>query len=174
MKKLLFALALLVALPATASAHSGLVSANPAANVEITLLPQVIELAFTEELIVIGDSVVNTISLIDPTGAPIALSDIAVTGATLSATIPEANYPSGSYRVEYKIVSADGHKLSESYNFTLNAPTLLALPTEASEEANEATNEATGGNGVIPLPIVGAIAIVVALGGFFALRARKK
>jgi methionine-rich copper-binding protein CopC len=147
-----------------------LVSANPAANVEITLLPQVIELAFTEELMVIGDNVVNTISLIDPTGAPIALSDIAVTGATLSATIPEANYPSGSYRVEYKIVSADGHKLSESYNFTLNAPTLLALPTEASKEDGE-SNE---GDGVIPLPIVGAIAIVVALGGFFALRARKK
>jgi methionine-rich copper-binding protein CopC len=158
----LFALIALVVAPVAASAHAGLVSANPEANKEITAMPQEIVLTFTEDLMVLGEADVNSISMNLLDGAEVPLTDIKVNGATLSATVPEGNYESGTYEVFYTIVSADGHKLSDSYAFSLNAPTLLIAPAPAKES-----------HGVIPLPIVGAIAMVIALAGLFIYRSRK-
>lgn len=158
----LFALLALVVTPVAASAHAGLVSANPEASKEITVMPQEITLTFTEDLIVLGEADVNSISVNLLDGPEVPLTDIKVKGATLSATVAEGNYESGTYEVFYKIVSADGHKLSDSYAFSLNAPTPLIAPAPKEES-----------HGVIPLPIVGAIALVIALGGLFIYRSRK-
>ena len=158
----LFALLALVVAPAAASAHAGLVSANPEANKEVTVMPQEITLTFTEDLMVLGEADVNSISMNLLDGAEVPLADIKVNGATLSATIPEGNYESGTYEIFYKIVSADGHKLSDSYAFSLNAPTLLIAPAPAKES-----------HGVIPFPIVCAIALVITLAGLFIYRSRK-
>ena len=152
----------LLLVPVSASAHAGLVSANPEANKEITLMPQEITLTFTEDLMVLGEADVNSISMNLLDGAEVPLADIKVNGPTLSATVPEGNYESGTYEIFYKIVSADGHKLSDSYAFSLNAPTLLIAPAPEKES-----------HGVIPLPIVGAIALVIALAGLFIYRSRK-
>jgi methionine-rich copper-binding protein CopC len=164
MKKLIFLVGALLLVPVNANAHAGLVSSNPAANTEITAMPSEISLTFTEDLLTLGDKGVNSVSLNLMDGAEVALTDVKVNGAVLSATIPAGDYESGVYEVFYKIVSADGHALSDSYSFSLNAPTLLIAPTP----------EGQGGDGVLPLPIVGAIAIVLILGGFFALRARQQ
>ena len=150
--------------PVSANAHAGLVSANPVANKEITAMPDRISLTFTEDLMVLGESDVNSISLNLMDGPEVTLTDVKVDGAVLSATIPAGGYESGTYEVFYKIVSADGHKLSDSYAFSLNAPTLLTAPKPSADS----------GDGVLPLPIVAAIVIVVILGGFFALRARNR
>jgi hypothetical protein len=107
---------------------------------------------------------VNSISLNLLDGAEIALTDLKVDGSVLSATVPTGEYESGVYEVFYSIVSADGHKVSDSYSFSLNAPTPLIAPASSDD----------GGDGVLPLPIVGAITLVVILGGFFALRARNR
>jgi methionine-rich copper-binding protein CopC len=156
MKRVLFLIAAILLLPVNASAHSGLLSANPAANIEITTMPAEIELTFTEELMTIGEESVNTISLVDPNGAQIALERIQVRGSLLTAIIPESEYASGSYTVNYKIVSADGHKLSESYSFSLNAPVPVVTSLPVEEEESSA----------LPLPIVIAVAALIALGGF--------
>jgi methionine-rich copper-binding protein CopC len=158
----LFTFFALVVAPATASAHAGLVSANPVANKEITVMPEEITLTFTEDLMVLGEADVNTISMNLLDGAEVPLTDVTVAGATLSAKVPAGEYESGTYEVFYKIVSADGHKLSDSYAFSLNAPTLLISPAPAKQS-----------HGVIPLPIVGAIALVIALAGLFIYRSRK-
>ena len=159
----LMSLALLL-VPVNANAHAGLVSANPAANTEVTVMPTEIALKFTEDLMVIGEKNVNSISLNLLDGAEVALTDIKVDGAVLSATVPAGEYDSGVYEIFYSIVSADGHTLSDSYSFSLNAPTPLIAPAPAAED----------GDGVLPLPIVGALALVTILGGFFALRARNR
>jgi methionine-rich copper-binding protein CopC len=147
----------------TAIAHAGLVSANPAANVEITAMPVSVELTFTEDLMTLGDKNVNTISMTDPSGNPVNLSELAVNGALLSANLPEATFESGSYTVTYSIVSADGHKLSGSYSFSLNAPTLYQEPTPEPSQL-----------GVIPLPIALAIAVVIGIGGYLVLNKRRR
>jgi methionine-rich copper-binding protein CopC len=163
MKRILVLIAAILLVPVNANAHAGLVSSNPAANTEITVMPSEISLTFTEDLLILGDQKVNSIVLTHYDGAAIELSDIKVEGATLSASVPEAEYQSGIYEVVYKIVSADGHKVSDSFTYSLNAPTLLIAPAPAKN-----------GHGVLPLPIVGAIAIVIAVGGLFALRARQR
>lgn len=157
MKRILILTAAIFLVPVNASAHSGLVSSNPAANVEITSMPAEIELKFTEELMTVGEESVNTISLVDPLGTQITLRNIQVIGALLTAKIPESEYPSGLYTVNYKIVSADGHKLSESYSFSLNAPVPVVTSTPVEEEESSA----------LPLPIVIAVSALIALGGFF-------
>ena len=167
MRKLLITLFALIAIlysPSAAFAHAGLVSSNPEANKEITAMPSEISLTFTEDLLTLGDKNVNTISLNLLDGPEVPLTNITVKGAVITATVPQENFESGSYEVFYSIVSADGHKVSDSYRFSLNAPTLLTAPTPAAET----------GKGVIPLPIVAAIVIVLLLGGYFALRARNR
>jgi methionine-rich copper-binding protein CopC len=161
-------IALLLVPVNAAFAHAGLVSANPAANKEITVMPDRIALTFTEDLMVIGEKNVNTLSLsyLPASEAPVTinLTDAKVEGATLSAAVPADDYQSGTYEISYSIVSADGHKVSDSYRFSLNSPTLLIAPVPAKD----------AGHGVLPLPIVGAIALVIALGGLFAFRARTR
>jgi methionine-rich copper-binding protein CopC len=158
----LVSLALLL-VPVSANAHAGLVSADPAANSEVLVMPEKISLTFTEDLMVLGEKDVNSISLNLMDGPEIALTDIKVDGAVLSATVPAGQYESGTYEVFYKIVSADGHKLSDSYAFSLNSIARVATPAPAEDS-----------HGVLPLPIVGAIVIVLLLGGYFALRARNR
>ena len=155
----------LLLVPVNANAHAGLVFANPAANAEVTIMPEQIQLTFTEELMLIGEKKVNNLSLVGPDGE-ITISETTVNGALLSATVPAAEYPSGSYTVSYSIVSADGHKLSDSYSFSLNAPTPLIAPAPAGEDED--------GDGVLPLPIVGAIAIAVIVGLFVAFGGRNR
>ena len=159
----LFAMIALVVAPTAASAHAGLVSANPAANVEITSMPVEIKLTFTEDLLTISDKQVNTISMTDPKGAEVTLTEVAVAGAVLSANLPEATFDSGSYTVTYSIVSADGHKLSDSYSFSLNAPTLYVAPAPAPSQ-----------HGAIPLPIALAITVVIGIGGYLVLAKRRR
>ncbi len=163
MKRILVLVAAILLVPVYANAHAGLVSSNPAANTEITAMPSQISLTFTEDLMILGEKDVSSISLHLMDGPEVTLTDVKVNGATLSANLPEAEYQSGVYEVDYKIVSADGHKVSDSFTFSLNAPTLLIAPAPDKD-----------GAGVFPLPIVGAISIVIGVGGFFALRARKR
>lgn len=164
MKRILLLVAAILLVPVNANAHAGLVSSTPAANSQVNVMPREVALTFSEELLTLGGEEVNSISLNLMDGPEVALTDVKVDGAVLSATVPAGEYESGIYEVFYKIVSADGHKLSDSYSFSLNGPTLYTAPNPVDDE----------GDGVLPMPIVGAIALVLILGGFFALRARNR
>ena len=149
--------------PATAFGHAGAVSTSPAQDEVVTVMPAEIKVVFSEELMTITDKEINTISLTHFDGPPVEITDVKVSGATLSATVPQGEYEPGVYEVNYRIVSADGHKVSDSFTFSLNTPVTTSVPYVEDE-----------GDGVLPLPIVGAIAIVVILGGYLALRARNR
>ena len=159
----IFGILALMFVPVSANAHAGVVATLPEQDQVLSSMPTEISIKFSENLLTISDQEVNTISLTHFDGPPVDISGITVTGSTLSAVVPEGEYESGVYEVSYTIVSADGHKVTDSYTFSLNAPTLYTAPVARSE-----------GDGVLPLPIVFAIAVVVALGGFLALRARRK
>ena len=169
----LFATAIIF--PSAAVAHAGLVTANPAANSSASFMPEEIKLTFTEPLMQIEGKSVNSISLSymkhPDLGFGISLGEMKVDGSTLSATIPADQFETGKYVVSYTIVSADGHKLSDSYSFTLKSFGSTLQP--ATPAATPAPSDEDG-NGVLPLPIAGAIVIVVILGGYLALRARNR
>jgi methionine-rich copper-binding protein CopC len=155
------AFAFLLFTPTIASAHAGVVGTSPTQDQVLTSMPKEISITFSEELLTIANQEINTLSLNAFDGPPVELGDIKISGTTLSATISEGEYASGVYKVTYRIVSADGHKVSDSFTFSLNAPALISEPIIED------------GDGVIPAPIVGAIAILVILGGYLALRASK-
>lgn len=153
----------MVLFPAAGFAHAGVVSTFPVQDEVVTMMPMEIKVVFSEELMTITDKEINTISLTHFDGPPVEITDVKVSGTTLSAAIPAGVYESGIYEVTYRIVSADGHKVSDSFTFSLNTPVTTSVPYVEDE-----------GDGVLPLPIVGAIAIVVILGGYLALRARNR
>ena len=121
----------LMALPA--SAHTVLISANPAANATIDALPSTISLTFAEELISIGGS--NSISVLDSSGTEITTGGPEVAGAILSIKINTSEV-TGLFKVNYRAVAADGHVINGEYEFTVseknisaadqNTPTLFA------------------------------------------------
>lgn len=157
-------IAAILLVPVSANAHAGIVATAPAQDQELTLMPAEISVTFSEELMTISGEEVNTISLTHFDGPAIEVTDIKVEGAKLSAQVPAGDYESGTYEVVFKIVSADGHKVNDSFTFAINAPTLMAITSVAEVE----------GDGVLPLPILGAIVILVILGGFLALRSRNR
>ena len=164
MKRILISLISLAVLlvPVNANAHAGVVSTSPSQDQVLNEMPSEISITISEELLTIAGQAVNTLSLTAFDGPPVEISEITVSGTQISAVVPAGEYASGVYEVVYRIVSADGHKVSDSFTFSLNAPALIAEPVLEK------------GDGVIPAPIAASIAIVIALGGYLALRASKR
>ncbi len=152
----------LLLLPVGANAHAGVVAVAPAQGQEWRSMASEISIQFSEELLTISNEDVNTLSLTELDGPPIELENIRVEGEYLKAAIPSGDYAPGTYEVTYRIVSADGHKLSDSFTFALNAPAVTAAPVTTDE-----------GDGVIPLPIVVAVVILALAGGFLIFRSRR-
>ena len=169
MKKFAVLLAALLMVPVYANAHAGVVATSPSQDQVVTTMPTEISVTFSEELLEISDKEVNTLTVADPDGALIENLNPRVEGPTLIATLPAADnesgeYPSGLYTVNYRVVSADGHEVTDSYTFSLNAPMLLATESPANQ----------GGDGVIPLPILISILTLLVAGGILLIRLRKR
>jgi methionine-rich copper-binding protein CopC len=167
----LLALITVVAYPSNAYAHAGVVATSPSTDQVVTIMPTEISVTFSEELLEITDKEVNTITIATPDGTLLENLKSRVDGPTLIATVPtiESEYPSGLYTVNYRAVSADGHEVTDSYTFSLNAPMLLATESSAQEGENQA-----GGNGVLPLPILISILTLLVAGGILLIRLRKR
>jgi copper resistance protein C len=132
LKKRLAALALVgltfgLALPA--SAHAQLLIANPPVGSSVSALPSRVSLTFDDNLINLGGSS-NQIQVIDPKGNHVEVGVSAVNGPTLSVPLkPETIV--GKYEVTYRVISADGHPVSNSFPFYLDkkpAPKVTKKP----------------------------------------------
>ncbi len=134
LSKFLFATGLLVlslaALPA--SAHTALVSADPAVNSTIDILPSTIALIFAEELISIGDS--NSISASDESGRELTSGKPEISGAVLSIKL-DGSEVTGVVKVVYRAVAADGHVITGDYEFTISPAVISETATRTSEES---------------------------------------
>lgn len=119
-----FAAPTLLASPA--SAHAALVSADPALNAKLERMPTTVTLNFSDPM-----NQPSKISVIGPDGNKIGIGDTKVDGTTVSQQVDDPGQ-SGIYRVDYRVVSADGHPVTSSYKFTVTAGT----PAES-----EATSE---------------------------------
>jgi methionine-rich copper-binding protein CopC len=175
MKKFALLLVALLMVPVHANAHSGVVATNPSTDQVVAVMPSEISVTFSEELLVLSDKEINTITVTAPDGSLLENLASRVKGPTLIATVPALDpalnyeYPSGLYTVNYRVVSADGHEVTDSYTFSLNAPMLLATESPADEGDKQ-----DGGDGVLPLPILIAILILLTAGGILLIRLRKR
>lgn len=117
-----------------AVAHSELVSAIPSADEVVSNWPTQVILTFNEELLTTQEQQVNFLSVSDSSGAQLDLRNSAVSGSTISVSLP-ADVEPGSYFVNYRVVSADGHVIEDSYEFIFDL---------GAAESVEAINETEG------------------------------
>jgi methionine-rich copper-binding protein CopC len=104
--------AALIAMPAAAGAHAALREASPAANSTITGAPAEIRLKFSKE---IGEA--STVTVTGPTGRVENGKPLFEFPYVMRIGLKPMT--TGTYRVEWHVTSADGHKTEGSYSFTV-------------------------------------------------------
>lgn len=129
-KKFLAAL-LLAFLPlaliiSSASAHTSVVQTTPTYKSTLSEMPKEITIEFTDQLMQLAGSTAsknsNSISITAPDSTEIENIMQTVSQNQITATLPDLNYLDGTYVVSYRVVSADGHPVSGSYELYLNTP----------------------------------------------------
>jgi len=138
-----------------AHAHAGLESSNPVKASILSEMPSQISLTFTEELLKIGAEKVNTVELISPNDEVLPLGPLEVEGEVLSAKVltKSEDFISGSYKIKFRVVSADGHPVKGEIPFKLNKIQASPLAQDASDEVVDEA-QTSGGFGIITLFLV--------------------
>lgn len=125
-----FALTLLLIASPSAQAHTSVIETVPAYKSTLTSMPQEISIRFTDQLMTVGESQVNRISIYAPDSHEVTIVKTTVAGNLLTATLADDSYIDGTYIVSYRVVSADGHAISGSYDLYLNEPGRISPVTE--------------------------------------------
>lgn len=123
---------------ATALAHAAFESSNPAAGAVVPALPDVVELTFTE---IVG--LPSVVAVTDPSGVNVETGDLSAVDRTASQAISVSDPQPGAYVIAYEVASVDGHPISGTVTFTLDAPaTPAATPIAATTTVPAATASA--------------------------------
>ncbi|RLQ90103.1 copper resistance CopC family protein [Planomicrobium sp. Y74] len=139
MKKLAAIALLLLFLPVTAHAHSGLSSSMPAEGATLEGSPEEIQFLF-ESPIQQGDMTIK-----DESGNTVEVSGVTSSEMELTGELAE-ELPNGAYTVEWSAISEDSHEVTGTLTFNIAAEeTEEAAEEETTEEAAEesASEEAT-------------------------------
>lgn len=97
-----------------AAAHARLVSATPAPNATVAST-RTLSLTFSERMA----PAFSGFDVIDASGEKVAVqTSVAEGGKTLTGTLSRA-LAAGAYRVDWRIASGDGHRMTGSYTFTV-------------------------------------------------------
>lgn len=115
-----------------ASAHSELVSSNPADGATGAGRPAEVTLTFNEN---IADTGLQVVAM-GADGA-VALGTPSAAGPNVTAAWP-ADAPDGRYQVSYRVVSADGHPIDGSISFTYGDAARGASAPAAESEVSAA------------------------------------
>jgi methionine-rich copper-binding protein CopC len=126
---------LLISLSQTteAYAHSSMIEQFPKGNATISDMPLEVKLTFDEELLDLGSG--NFVTVKDPSGKEITTGPTALLSSRISRKLTASTLP-GKYSVSYRVVSADGHVVEGTYQFTLRtkseskSPTPIAVPSK--------------------------------------------
>lgn len=141
-----------------ASAHATRLSADPADNAALTTGPDRVSATFNERL----QTTFAAMTVVGPDGNLWSTGEPTVQGAVVAIGLRPLG-PAGTYTVNYRVTSADGHVVSGSWSFRLTVPG-TGTPGPAAT--------GTTGNGIPVWPfVVGAVALV-AIGALWAVRRR--
>ncbi len=145
----------------TAFAHTQLVNSVPAAGSSLERTPGSIQLSFTEPI----DAQVASVVVVGPKGERLAVGPPRQSGSGIMQPIT-ASRVAGRIRVAYRVISLDGHPVSDSFSFTVrkgdpNAPLAPKQTTTpgagAGTDNGMSTGLVAGGIAVIALLVAGAV-----------------
>ncbi|MDX1882364.1 copper resistance protein CopC [Mycolicibacterium sp. 120270] len=147
---------------AIASAHAARIAADPAENAELTAPPPRVTATFNERM----QPEFAAMTVVGPDGNLWSDGEPEVTGAAMSVGVRPLG-PAGTYTVNYRVTSADGHPVSGSWSFRL---TVAATGTPGPSAAKPAEPSDDGGIPVWPFLVAGAVII----GGGILWTARRR
>lgn len=132
-----------------ASAHAARVSTDPADNAALSTGPARVSAVFNEQL----QTTFAAMTVVGPDGKMWASGPPQVQGAVVSVGVRPLG-PAGSYTVNYRVTSADGHVVSGSWSCRLTSP-----GTGTPGPTAEPSDNSSGDVPVWPF-IVGAVVVV--------------
>jgi copper resistance protein C len=150
-----------IALAPVASAHAVLIATDPAKGAKLATGPAQVSATFNEPL----QTAFAAMTVVGPDTNLWSTGDPRVDGAVISVALRPLG-PAGSYTVNYRVTSADGHVVTGSWAFE------LTTPGSGTPGPPAASTAATGGIPVWPFVAGGAAVIVIAAG--WALRRAKR
>jgi|LauGreDrversion4_2_1035121.scaffolds.fasta_scaffold254161_2 methionine-rich copper-binding protein CopC len=101
-----------------AEAHAQLISTNPLPNSTLAQIPEEITLEFGEEMLDFEDG--NLITVIGPNGDEVSINKTSLSGSIISRKLSKEGIP-GLYKVNFRAISGDGHKVTGNFIFKVNA-----------------------------------------------------
>lgn len=105
---------LLLAGGVSASAHAQRLTAYPAVGKTIYVAPTQVSITFDDDLIELQGA--NQIVVLDPKQHQMQIGETSLSGATVEVKLRKLKLY-GKYSVIYRVLSADGHPVSETYPF---------------------------------------------------------
>jgi methionine-rich copper-binding protein CopC len=146
----LLLMAMTVAGTAVAFAHATRVSADPPENAALTVGPARVSATFNEQL----QTTFAAMTVVGPDSNLWSTGEPRVQGAVASVGVRPLG-PVGTYTVNYRVTSADGHVVSGSWSFR------LTVPGTGQPGPPAVRNDSTGGIPLWPF-VVGAVVLVAA------------
>lgn len=138
MKQLLIALfATFVLFVPKTYAHTYLESTNPTDGANVTEDIQKIELKYSGKI-----EEGSIFKILASDGTEFGIESITLNDGVLTGTLASP-LPNDTYTVEWDTISEDGHPLSGSFSFTVNAPDSAASGAGKDSTANTKNTEAT-------------------------------
>lgn len=144
-----------------AAAHATRVATDPVENTELSQAPQKVSAMFNEAL----QPQFAAMTVVGPDGNLWSTGDPQVDGAVISVGVRPLG-PSGTYTVNYRVTSADGHVVSGSWSFQLTVAS-TGTPGPSASTTNPS------GDGIPVWPFVVAAGVIVLAGAFWAVRRQR-
>jgi copper resistance protein C len=145
-----------------ASAHAARIAADPAEDTVLTASPQRVTATFNEPM----QKAFAAMTVVGPDGNLWSTGEPEVADALVSVGVRPLG-PAGSYTVNYRLTSADGHVVTGSWSFALDV-----AGTGAPVPSATATPAVPPDRGAPVWPFVVGGALIVAAGVWWAVRRR--
>lgn len=128
------------AAPSGASAHDSLAQSDPAAGSSVETLPAQLTLTFSAKLL--DGSGATEVVVTDADGDSVTDGAPTVDGAIVTQPL-DRDADAGAYKVVWRVVSSDGHPISDEFSFTVATSTATETPSADSTSAPSAEADAT-------------------------------
>ncbi|MEZ0491908.1 copper resistance protein CopC [Kineococcus sp. TBRC 1896] len=171
-----------------AAAHDRLESTNPADGTTVATAPDAVVLTMSSPPLALG----TLVRVTGPDGTVVSGGDPQIVDTDVSEPLTGPR-PAGTYQVDWRITSSDGHPVSGTFSFTATGAAGSAETSPASP-APSTTSPAAGdspgssspavvdpsnpvasdGNGGLIVAGIAAVVVVGGIGGFIGYRRRQR
>jgi len=127
--KVVSVLGMMVLLPVQSLAHVALVNSMPEKGSTVNVAPSSIMLEFTEEVRLLK----ATVSVKGSEALDIGFKPVAKAEKHFMVALPSLNQ--GEYLVNWTVMGSDGHRMEESFNFTIDPSAAAAMGHSAEHGA---------------------------------------